>query len=305
MKKTLIAMAAVAVAGVASAQVTITGAVAFGFAGDTTTAGVSTSGYGIDGSSLTFDAKEDLGGGLTVSTNFGMENFNENGTVSGTKASLTVAGGFGSVSMSSSEGGDFLPIDGLTANSNGTDADRITYTSPSINGFTLQVTAQDAIQGSTFVTGADGAACTVNDGDCDGPSKATTYAVNYTDGPLSVDAVFADFSKHASIDKRTGVKATYNLGIASVMYGQLTQTNIGAANNTESAISVTVPMEALSLTVASAKSKTAGSAAKSGTAVTASYALSKRTSIAYYNEAYESTGASKVKEYSLLLKHSF
>ena len=293
-------MAAVAVAGVASAQVTITGAVAFGFAGDTTTAGVSTSGYGIDGSSLTFDAKEDLGGGLTVSTNFGMENFNENGTVSGTKASLTLSGGFGSVSMSSSEGGDFLPIDGLTANSNGSDADRITYTSPSINGFTLQVTAQDAIDGSTFA-----GTCTVNDGDCDGPSKATTYAVNYTDGPLSVDAVFADFSKHATIDKRTGVKATYNLGIASVMYGQLTQTNIGAANNTESAISVTVPMEALSLTVASAKSKTAGSAAKSGTAVTASYALSKRTSIAYYNEAYESTGASKVKEYSLLLKHSF
>ena len=56
-------MAAVAVAGVASAQVTITGAMGFGFS-DVSTAG-RTAGF-TDGN-VTFAASEDLGGGMSIS----------------------------------------------------------------------------------------------------------------------------------------------------------------------------------------------------------------------------------------------
>jgi hypothetical protein len=60
-------MAAVAVAGVASAQVTITGKYAFGFTSDETNAGVATTGLGVTDGHLTFAASEDLGGGLSIS----------------------------------------------------------------------------------------------------------------------------------------------------------------------------------------------------------------------------------------------
>jgi hypothetical protein len=63
MKKTLIAMAAVAVAGVASAQVTITGAMGFGIS-DTSTG--SRAADWTDGK-IVVSASEDLGGGMSIS----------------------------------------------------------------------------------------------------------------------------------------------------------------------------------------------------------------------------------------------
>ena len=292
MKKTLIALAAVAVTSTAMAQVTISGNLAFGFAGDTTNAGVSTKGFGTDTSNLTFAASEDLGGGLPFKGSFSFENFAEDAALAGTGTNLTLSGGFGSLNMSSDEGGDYLPIDGLTSNGNGTIGDRITYTSPAFNGLTVSVSQGDDIG--------------VIDADVgDTAGTTTSLSVTYANGPLTLNVISLDVNgtTAATMPGRTYAKVAYDLGVASVSYG-IIKSDL-ATDNTQTGLSVTVPMGDLSFTAAHSTSKADGGTSYSGNAFSASYALSKRTKISYYNESYQSTSTSNVKEYSLLLNHSF
>ena len=96
MKKTLIAMAAVAVAGVASAQVTITGAIGMGYQNSFGTKGTART----DGN-VNFTATEDLGGGLSVTAVGGVDLQHRGQLAAGRNLSLTVAGGFGKFAMAS------------------------------------------------------------------------------------------------------------------------------------------------------------------------------------------------------------
>jgi len=73
MKKTLVALAAVAVTGGAFAQATMTGAVSLGYSSDTTVAGVNTSGFGVNDSEINFSVSEAIDGvgNLTAGLGFG------------------------------------------------------------------------------------------------------------------------------------------------------------------------------------------------------------------------------------------
>jgi predicted porin len=303
MKKTLIALAAVAVSSAAMAQATISGNLAVGYANDTTSAGVKTSGYGVDTANFTISASEDLGNGLKAFGSMAFENASEDIATNGNGATLGLSGGFGSVVFSSVETGDFLPVDGLTTSSMGTDADRITYTSPNFSGFTVQVISQDAIDGTTEPI----------DADARGLSSVMTYGVNYTNGPLSVDLVSADFRGQRSIvassttvvKSRLGVRASYDFGVAKVTYGQMKQDNDTAADVTETGLTIAAPVGPVSVSFAMATSKAVGAAKRDGQSLSVSYPLSKRTSINFYNEAFENNGAGKTKEQSLLLAHKF
>jgi len=318
MKKSLIALAALAAFGTASAQstVTISGNIAAGFAGDTTTAGVKTGGYGFDTSNITFSVVEDLGGGLTAYGSMSIENFGEDVPTNGNGATLGLRGAFGSVAFTSAEGSDFLPVDGLTNSSNGTDADRITYTSPTISGFTFALTHQDALDASAVMSSSMTSIAALHpaeiDADARGTSSALTGSINYTVGPLSVDAIHADFSG-STIASRTGVRAAYDFGIAKITYGTLKEKQVASGGDvTETGLTVAAPIGPMTASYSYATSKTGTSETKKGTALTVSYALSKRSSLALYSEEHDvrGTGAlssqvSKVKEYSLLLKHTF
>lgn len=316
MKKTLIALAALAAFGTASAQstVTISGNLAAGFAGDTTSTGTKTGGYGLDTANITLSVVEDLGGGLTAYGSMSLENFHEDQAVNGNGVTLGLRGGFGSVAFSSAEGSDFLPVDGLTNQSNGTDADRITYTAPTISGFTFALTHQDALDGSTMTTSTSTGLSnpTEIDADARGTSSALTGSINYTVGPLSIDAMHADFSG-STIASRTGVRAAYDFGIAKITYGTLKEKQVASGGDiTESGLTVAAPIGPVTASYSYATSKTGTSETKKGTALTVSYALSKRSSLALYSEEHDTRGTaalssqvSKVKEYSLLLKHSF
>jgi hypothetical protein len=275
------------------AQVTLSGTIAYGYSTDTATTGVKTSGYGADTGAITFSASEDLGGGLKLAASIGFDGMvGDDLAVASRNSSMTLSGGFGTVSMSSAESSDFLPVDGLTANSNGTDADRIAYTLPSlVEGLTLVVQTQDG----TAIAGADRGE-TVN-----------TFAANYKTGPMSFDLVRADFSI-ASINSRTGIKAAYNFGVATVTYGQMKHDVVVANGDvTETGLTVSAPLGGATVTLSRATSKTGTAVKRTGNAFGASYALSKRTSIAYNQESYlAATGnASNTKEQSLVLSHSF
>ena len=320
MKKSLIALAALAAFGTASAQstVTISGNLNAGFAGDTTSAGVKTGGYGIDTANITFSVVEDLGGGLKAYGSMSIENFSEDVPTNGNGVTLGVSGGFGSVAFSSVEGSDFLPVDGLTASSNGTDADRITYTTPKISGFTFSLSHQDAIDAGTSVSSTSsvtsvGALHPAEiDADARGTSSVLTGAVNYSVGPIAIDAVHADFAG-STIASRTGVRAAYDFGMAKLTYGMMKEKKVTSGTDvTETGLTIAAPLGPVTASYSYATSKTEGGTGltKKGNALTLSYALSKRSSLALYSEEHDVAGsgaltASKVKEYSLLLKHSF
>ncbi|MEJ6761799.1 MAG: porin, partial [Comamonadaceae bacterium] len=61
-------MAAVAVAGAATAQVSVTGALGFGWEGVSPAVGASETGIKVTDGNVKFSASEDLGGGMSVLT---------------------------------------------------------------------------------------------------------------------------------------------------------------------------------------------------------------------------------------------
>ena len=272
----------------------MSGTVAFGYANDTV-AGAKTSGYGTDTAKIAFAASEDLGGGLKLNASMFIDNLVEGDNATGGNVVLGLTGGFGSVQFSSAEAGDFLPVDGLTLSSDGTDADRITFTAPTMAGVTVQVIAQDD------ASIANGAAI---DADASG-NGVLTVAANYTAGPLSIDVVRADFSV-AARNTRTGLKATYDFGVAKVSYGSMKEDNVAANTDvTENGLTISAPVGPVSVAYSRATSKTGTAAKLNGSSVSVSYALSNRTSVNFYSEAFEVSGATKTKQQSLLLSHSF
>jgi hypothetical protein len=319
MKKSLIALAALAAFGTASAQstVTISGNLNAGFAGDTSELGAKTGGYGIDTANVTLSVSEDLGGGLTAFGSMSLENFREDEPVNGNGVTLGLRGDFGTVTFSSAEGSDFLPVDGLTAASDGTDADRITYTTPKISGFTFSLSHQDAIDaGNSVVTSISSVGMLAPpeiNADARGTSSALTGAVNYSVGPISVDAVHADFTGHATITSRTGARAAYDFGMAKLTYGMMKQKMVASGVDvTETGLTIAAPLGPVTASYSYATSKTEGGTGltKKGTSLTLSYALSKRSNLYLYNEEFDHPGsaaltASKTKEYFLLLRHTF
>ena len=204
MKKTLIALAAVAVAGTAFAQnVTISGTLDVqavnnsksttiadtkGVADkvDTKTAAPGNNGWAT--SELRFSGSEDLGGGLTASFQLNTGLGNGNQTLANRDRFLNLSGGFGSVRI-----GNFTPAtDGSAAfGGHGTtltagSADTITnaghgrqvamqYTTPNMSGFTASVVYSS---GKVDKAGAEGK----------GGKDLSGLAFNYAQGPLRVGA---------------------------------------------------------------------------------------------------------------------
>ena len=174
MKKTLVAIAALAVVGAASAQVTLYGKIdatvkasTTGKSGATTAADLtkfSLDSAGLSGSRWGVKGSEDLGGGLKAS--FQLENgfavdtgaAAQGGLLFGRQAYVTLGGGFGSVSLGRQYGTidnvmGYLDVQGYATNSamgsafaggahsDGTDGsgrinNSLVYTTPSVSGFT-------------------------------------------------------------------------------------------------------------------------------------------------------------------------
>ena len=167
MKKTLIAMAAVAVAGVASAQVSISGKLCFAYETATSAANATTSGLGVTDGNIIFAASEDLGGGLAISTFMDMRLRGRGAAsdtyvastlpdVRGRDASMTLSGGFGSITIGTVEAGNGIlglggagaPVYGMDNGvqlAGGSNVDILQWTSTKFNGFAVKVAHIDAL----------------------------------------------------------------------------------------------------------------------------------------------------------------
>ena len=310
MKKTLIALAAVAVSSAAMAQVTVSGVVDARYQSAKTSTAAATKGWLMSDAQVVFTANEDLGGGTTATASFTIDNIS---TDSGGRASADLAtaattsaladgvflrlanANLGSVTFSSVESSDYLPIDLVTDDSafgNGTIADRVTYTSPAISGFTFSATLQEGGVGAG--SGAAG--------------EAKVYELSYANGPLTanVGMLSVDKNVHASTDGGSRFKVGYNFGVAAVSYGQVSTKAANGDKQKETGLSVTVPMGAITLGAQMASSKVGTAAALKGTAVSAAYALSKRTSLNFEKVSYDVSSSFKDGDRTrFTVRHSF
>jgi predicted porin len=298
MKKTLIALAAVAAASASFAQVSLTGGVEVGYYKAVSKTAI----IGTDRGSFTnlaFTAKEDLGGGLSAAFYTQMRMDAGNGGTSNGKygypfeqIKTSLMGGFGQVDMGkyslAVQTGWIRPLgsdDSLKAYS-GTSTTRspnqISYTSPSFGGAQIQVAS---------IRGDDSAGNTGNDG----TMTTLMYSANKLQAYVSVgskvskitattDAGLLPENSGTPTDS-TEIGVSYDLGMVKLGLGTTKeQASAGGNENTETAFLVEAPV-GKSLKLGLGYSKFSTSVAGTGndgmkkTQLVASYSLSKRTAV--------------------------
>ena len=284
MKKTLIAMAAVAVAGVASAQVTLSGTFNLDVDNKATDSKATVAAGDVI---LSASAAEDLGGGMSVKVNTTLQTANgRGGKATNNGYSMAVSGGFGTLTYKNYLAGAAGLSAGISAENDMADVaggytarSRFEYAFPQmVEGLTASV-RWDSSNGADAQGQVDSTAF-----------KTTKYAVGYSAGPVSVSTTG---SNKAGAKNDFTVK--FDAGIAAV-------SAYNATGVTEFA--VTAPAGALNVGfhMITGDNKANG--------FTASYALSKRTSLrySYVNQSTVSaTNASGVvgTNYRVRLGHSF
>jgi len=306
MKKTLVAVAAMAAFSGAYAEVTISGLLdaAITVDGTNSTLGVGPNG----GSEFTLGMTEDLGNGLKAIGAFTVigdvltgssDNFATYNSFVG------LSGEFGSVKLGSQWSPIFLastisdasgrwgsanlanPTELQTANS-------ITYTSPAISGFSLSFQRELGVAG----TPAAGAAAFINTGS--GTTQA--YSLNYSAGGFTAAYATGTNSVNLAVAGSDATKtslfaANYNFGMATVHYGNLTTDAAANGTNVKSnSIGVSAPIGAVTLSAIFSSDGTDSAQNYQGV-----YALSKRTAM-YVNNG--KTGANAAVT-TFGIKHAF
>ena len=296
MKKTLVAIAALAVVSAASAQVTLSGGVEIGvYSAIGKTAIIDTDRFSAN--NLTVAASEDLGGGLKASAMMQIRYSPATGgsvyTGYGSpfeQVKTSISGPFGSVDLGKYTPavqtgwvrpfGDDGSLKAYSGGSTGRSASMIAYNTPTLMGLKAQIIK---IQG-------ENAAVPTNN---DGMLTSLMYDANKIQAYLSVGSkmsgngkVGATSTSQAPVfdgtqndSKEYGI--AYDFGIARVAVGQTKEkASAGGVESTETGYGVQVPMKGpLSLGLGYGKIAKLGDATdgQSKIALVANYSLSKRT----------------------------
>jgi hypothetical protein len=290
MKKTLIALAAVAATGAAFAQssVTLSGNYGIGI----TSTGTAVTKIGQTDGSLTYSVVEDLGGGMKVAATQTLAIGTHASNATGDGGSLTVSGGFGSFKYGNTcagralgeavVGGDyhFAHALGKGAGDCRADYQYALYTAPTfVPGLTIAARIQNMATGGAI--SAEDFSATAN-----GAQIRLTYAA----GPMSASYFVRSNSGE--------VHASYNLGVATVKFGADTKTSTGKNKRTE--FGLAAPMGPVTLSFGYGKQ---ADTKISGLQGGVSYALSKRTAIDAVYGSFKNTNVDK--SYRVRLLHSF
>ena len=328
MKKSLIALAALAATGVVSAQssVTISGGLNVGYGSTAGVASFSSNAGG--GNHVTFTSSEDLGGGLraTASINVRFNPTTGYNTGNGGAAlpatagadgpnefdafaqnvTLGLSGPFGQIRLGRFTGVIQGPLGGYDPF--GTDANgvgispthivargngMIAYNTPTINGFTLSV--QSTQKNNNTATDAATAAT----------KNGTEVAVTYGQGPLSLH--FGN-SNGLTGTKGNAFGASYNLGVAVPRIAHAKTETVAGVETKETMVGVSVPMGAFTFKAGHKITEVSNVTTDvKRTAFGVTYALSKRTSMLAdtHKETGNTTAATNKQAYYVGLRHTF
>jgi predicted porin len=285
------------------AQVTVSGNVTARHESAKTSTAAAVKGLYIGDAQVHFTATEDLGGGTTATARFTIDGATSDHT---TAAERTIKGDgvflslanpqLGSVTFSSVDASDYLANDLVTdqlgaSPYNGGVQDRITYTSPTISGIRFSATMQDGNVG-TAATHAN---------------RSTVYEIDYAAGPLTANIGMATTNKSTStaMDGFTRYRVGYNFGVAAVSYGEINAKDAAGVKDKATAITVSVPMGAITLGYAYATIKDGAAAKTDGAVYSATYALSKRTSVTAEQVNYEIGTFTGAKRTRFIANHAF
>lgn len=259
MKRSLIALAALAFVGAASAQSSVTifgivdAVVAVGNGDTSNKTRLHNSGY--NSSRLGFRGVEDLGGGMKAAFHIEGALSNDDGNATGLnfqrKSVVSLMGGMGELRL----GRDYTPnfwnhtvYDPFGTNGVGTtvamlasatqaggggattvrSSNSIGYISPTVGGFGVWAQAY-------FGENASNAASQAGDG--------AAIRVSYDNGPLSLAAAFSSTTSGAGTDvQTTNFGASYNMGVAQLMAFWNKDANTGLKDRTGYTLGALVPM---------------------------------------------------------------
>ena len=334
MKKTLIALAAVAATGAAFAQSSVTlsgsldvGVVRNGAAGTTV---LNQAGNGLN--NLVFSGSEDLGGGLkanfVLQQRFNPTNGNNDGTNAGRRtfqgaSTVGLSGGFGNIRLGreieafndvnnwADPWGTVRSASIAFANGNaalGPDAadlgrtEGIHYNSPSFGGLTIGVTYGFKDQTSAQIGGGNAA-------------SAAPFLANKTKAFYSANAVYAagpitvmgGLMKNRYNDDAYVVGFGYNLGVANLKaaYTNVDGNDLGSVANADKykgyQLSADIPLGATVVSVGYLNDKTNGGASSYKVGLGAQYNLSKRTALIATLGKRKSVSAN----YDFSVRHTF
>jgi predicted porin len=310
--------------------------------GGTYNFGVQKSNTGVKSADF-FDAKvnfsgaEDLGGGLKASFSTEMQlggradtttnaaeaaadatvvaaaigNQSKKSNVWARNATVSLAGGFGTLTGGRVEGANLAQSAQLAGASlaNGfdqaslaganTNFNLVSYTSPAFNGFTVGVSQSKALN-SVFATAADAT----------NETTVTAVSASYAAGPLA--AGFVNKSVNTAGTSADGKKnemfATYDLGVAKVGLGYAKNSGAAYAGQKAQVIASVVAPVAANFTLGAdyinRDGATAGTDSK-GYAVAANYMLSKRTKINATMGKLTLAGVAGQSQYRVGLFHNF
>jgi len=297
MKKTLVALAAVAATGGAFAQSVLTGDFSFGYSSTTSAASGTSGGMGMGDADIYWSSSETLDGGGKLGVNLALD-LSNNTSAYGASAfvgdetmSYSTTSGL-KVVVGSVKGADYLSAGTAAAGSNinhtfdnalftsRTFKDQITVSLPVAEGTTLSFAHREAGTG----IGAGAASTGV------GAQRDSTVGLKYANGPLVVDGGYrvADGTSLTSTTLTSSLSrasASYDLGVAKIGAGYVT-TVYGYGNSmTDTLAGISVPVtSALTLGAQMGYRAKAGNTTNAlnttmmGTIYGASYTLSKRTS---------------------------
>jgi len=258
MKKTLVAIAALALVGAASAQssVSLTGKFRFAYEATnngTGAANAKANGLRVTDGNVVFASVEDLGGGLKagVSMDVRVRGRGAAGVVDGRDATVYLTGGFGTLVGGAVEaangiigyGGAGAPVIGLDdglALAGGTNVDWLAYTTPNMGGFTATVQLVDGLANALGQqNGAGGMQSTAVSQD------GVLIGGNYSNGPINFKADYTSYGANAAAaplaDSRLRLSGNYNLGVATLGLGYQQSKLVGGVKDKQWILGVAAP----------------------------------------------------------------
>jgi len=324
MKKTLVAVAAMAAIAGAHAEATISGTLAFGMDQVTNTtsgAAVTTKYFGDQraNSALKVDANEDLGSGLKADIHIEvLPSLGYNQNITSYQSYVGLGGDFGRV-----QGGAFIsPAFAVAAAYDATGAWGLNPAVQPSSNAGLFVGNQVKYSLPNFVHGLSASASKVM-GETTGnrAGEQTSYSVGYAASGFTGDYAYTTITPTGlgASTKISNMGLGYDFGAAKLVALVVTQKNGSNAVNNGSSYGVIVPVGAISLKAQygttngyqSSSTSTTTAVKQTGTDYAVSYAFSKRTSLnavmstrSGYNGSTAVNGDS-VKQNQVFVMHSF
>jgi len=321
MKKTLVALAAVAATGGAFAQSVLTGDIAYGFS-SVTTNNATSSGFGLDAADVVWTTSEEVDGLGKVGVY--IQYSSDNGRSSSVYANdqymtLTTAGGM-KITAGSVYGSSYLG-QGIASAGSAYDTNlsgRILSARTTNDNISASIPLTDSLKLAISHTEADVAIGT--------GSASTTYGITtqryntagltYTVGDLAVDAGYRSYDNQialgtSSANTQSRAALGYNLGGVKVGAGMTTTTYMYGNTSTQSLIGASTAVNGLKLGAQYAQNVTSGNATstsnytRTGLMLGSQYDFSKRTYLVGHWYSFDGGYSTNTTGYYFALYNNF